>query len=335
MKFGLIGCGVISKWYVSAMEALKDAQLVAACDKDAQRVTAFCEENGGLMAYTSYEALLLSDIDTVCICTPSGLHAPLAMEALAAGKHVICEKPIGITRAQLDAIEHSCKAHNRQFCAISQLYFSDDFQKARAAVEAGRLGQLILGDISMKYFRTKEYYRSGGWRGTLAMDGGGALMNQGIHGIGLLRYLMGPVKSVTALSRTLLHEIETEDTAVAILEFQNGALGRIVATTSVQPGYPRVLSVHGTTGTIALTEGKISRWKIPGEEVLPVALGDAGAAQNPEGFSPLLHRRQIRDFIDAVAEGRSPLLGVAEGRWPVDIILAIYESSKTGKRVYL
>ena len=152
----------------------------------------------------------------------------------------------------------------------------------------------------MKYYRSEEYYREGGWHGTIAMDGGGALMNQGIHGIGLPLYLMGDPKSVSAYVRTLVHPIEVEDTAVACVEFQNGALGTIIGTTSLNPSSPRVLNVHGTKGRIQLTEGNITRWEVEGEEPFSVELEDVGTGQNPTNFSHELHQRQLLDFIEAV-----------------------------------
>jgi predicted dehydrogenase len=245
---------------------------------------------------------------------------------------VVCEKPIGIAKEQLDLIGRACK--EIKFAAISQLYFSGAFQKALAAVKSGRLGRLILGDLSMKYHRNGQYYQ--GWHGTASMDGGGALMNQGIHGISALLHLMGPVKSVTALTRTLIHSIEVEDTAVAVVEFENNALGNIIGTTSIQPASPRILSIHGTKGTIALTEDAISQWDIQGEtEIVDSEAGTVSAASDPTNFTAILHQRQLEDFIDAIECDRPPKLGYKEGRAPVDLILAMYESSRTGKTVYI
>ena len=332
MKFGIVGCGVISAYYANAIREIEGSEIAGVFDANPKRGEKFAQENGAVF-YPEYRLLLESQVDAVCICTPSGLHAQLAIEASNAGKHVVVEKPMGITEKQLDEIVAACKRNGTKLCAVSQIYFSDALQKTKACVEEVRLGKLLLGDITMKYFRSDEYYQEGGWRGTMAMDGGGALMNQGIHGVALLLYLMGQPKSVSAYARTLVHPIEVEDTAVACVEFQNGALGTITATTSITPGSPRVLNIHGTKGWIQLTDGNITRWNVEGEEFFVAAHDNAGTSENPTNFSHELHRRQLVDFIEAVQTGRNPALDENEGRKPVDLILAIYRSSQTGKPV--
>lgn len=334
VHFGVVGCGTISSVFAEAVAQLDRAELTGVFDVNADRGKKFARDCGAVY-YPTLEQLLSSDIDAVYIGTPSGLHASVAVQAAGAGKHVVLEKPMGITAEQLDAIADACVGNRVQLCAISQMAFSDAYQKLKSAVDDGRLGKVFLGDLSMKYFRSDEYYRLGGWRGTWKMDGGGALMNQGIHGVSLLLGLLGPVKSVTALTRTFAHSIEVEDTAVAILEFKSGALGNIVATTSVRPGKPRVMSIHGTKGTVVLTESTITQWDIEGEE--PPVLDNRPirtSASIPTDFSSELHRRQLDDFIDAIENGTRPRLGIQEGRMPVELILGIYRSSKTGKTVY-
>ena len=334
VHFGIVGCGTISSKYAEAISQLDRAELTGVFDINPENGTAFAQSCGAVY-YPTLEKLLRSDVDAVCICTPSGLHEPSAIQAAEAGKNVVVEKPIGITAEQLDAIACACEKNKIQLCAISQMIFSDAFQKLKKAVAEGRFGKVFFGDLSMKYFRSDEYYRSGGWRGTWTMDGGGALMNQGIHGVGLLLDLLGPVKSVTALTRTFIRPIEVEDTVVAILEFQSGALGNIVATTSVTPGKPRILSIHGTKGTAVLTESTITQWDIEGEDS-PVSENQAiqSSASNPTDFTSELHRRQLDDFIDSLENGTKPRLGINEGRMPIDLILGIYRSSQTGKTVY-
>jgi len=190
----------------------------------------------------------------------------------------------------------------------------------------------------MKFFRSQEYYDKGGWRGTWKMDGGGALMNQGIHGIDILQYVMGPIKSVSGIARTLVRNIEVEDTAVAVLEFENGALGQIVGTTSIAPGSDRVLEICGSEGTIVLTEDSVTSWECPNmaiPEELVQNNRTGSTAADPTNFSIAGHVRQLQDMVDAIREDRAPMITQHDGRKPVELILAIYESSKTGKPVIL
>lgn len=335
VRFGLVGCGVIASLYVEAIANLKNAELTAVFDTNLIKGTEFAKKCGAVY-YPALEELLASDIDVVCICTPSGLHASIAVQAADAGKNIVLEKPIGITAEQLDLIESHCNKNNVKLCAISQLYFSDAFQTLKKAVEEGRFGKVFLADLSMKYYRSEEYYKTGGWRGTWSMDGGGALMNQGIHGIGLLLELLGPIKSVTAMTRTFVHSIEVEDTAVAIVEFNSGIVGNIVATTSVKPGKPRVLSIHGTKGSATLTEATITQWNIEDEDIIELENVEvSSSASSPTNFTSELHRRQLEDFIQAIEKGTKPKLSIKEGRMPVELILGIYKSSQTGKTVFL
>ena len=334
-RFGIIGCGTISDFYARAIAELEGAELAGAFDVNPGAGKAFCEKNHTAF-YDDFGTFLASDIEVVCVCTPSGLHAQYAVAAADAGKHVVVEKPMGITEEQLDDIVRACDRNRIKLCAISQLLFSDAIQQVKAAVDGGEFGRPILADVTMKYYRSEEYYRQGGWRGTVKMDGGGALMNQGIHGVSLLQYVMGPVKSVTALAKTQVHSIEVEDTAVALLEFCNGALGYIVGTTSVTPGQPRVLNIHGERGTVSVTEDRITQWCVDGNPRPELCGGEAGqnTASNPTDFPVENHRRQLQDFVRALRDGTAPMLDQHEGRKPVDLLLAIYRSAKTKETVY-
>lgn len=210
--------------------------------------------------------------------------------------------------------------------------------KAREELDQTKSILEISGDMIMKYYRSQQYYDSSGWRGTWAMDGGGALMNQGIHGIDLLQYIMGPVKSVFAHARTLSRDIEVEDTASALLEFRNGALGIVQGTTSVYPGQPRRLEVNGDKGTITLEEDCISGWsveglKLPDDLVLMHSIMDSSSS--PSDFGLEGHIRQITDMVDAVNMDGPPFVDCHEGRKSIEIIMAMYESSRTGKLIML
>lgn len=336
--FGIIGCGTISNWHAGAISKIEGARLIGATDvgKDYREVFA---EKWNIKAYESLDEMLNDkEIDVVSICTPSGLHAPLAIQAANSGKHIITEKPMAITLKEADEMIAACEKNNVKMAVISQLRFTDAVIKLRDAVKKGMLGKLICGDIYMKFYRSQEYYDKGGWRGTWKMDGGGALMNQGIHGVDLLQYVMGDVKSVFAHTRTLARNIEVEDTASAVLEFENGALGVIQGTTSIYPGTPRRLEVNGDKGTIVLEEDSIIAWDILGQEKDPEMVFErtkSGAASNPTAFGIEGHIKQIGDMVDAIRNNKKPLVDQYEGRKPVQIITAIYESSITGKIVYL
>lgn len=337
-KFGIIGCGMISNWHAAAIARIDNAQLAGAADINEEAAEAFASKYG-VRAYKSVDSLLDDpELDVVCICTPSGLHAPLAIKAARSGKNIIIEKPMALNLEEADNVVKACHDNNVKMAVISQLRFSDAVKRLKAAVDSGKLGRLVSGDIYMKYYRSQEYYDKGGWRGTWKMDGGGALMNQGIHGVDLLQYIMGPVKSVFAFTRTLARKIEVEDTASAVIEFKNGALGVIQGTTSIYPGSPRRLDINGDKGTITLEETFISSWNIEGQEMpadIKIERANANLASDPAAISIDGHILQIADMVKAIESGHKPLVDEIEGRKPIEIIMAIYESSRTGKQVQL
>jgi UDP-N-acetyl-2-amino-2-deoxyglucuronate dehydrogenase len=335
--YGIIGCGTISKWHAEAAAATGKYNLVAVTDVRKEAAQKFAEQFH-CVAEESTEALLSrEDIEIVSICTPSGFHAIDAIKAAKAGKHVIVEKPMAITHEQINDILKACAENNVKMQVISQMRFKENVLKTKQAIESGKLGKLVLGDVSMKYFRSQEYYDTGGWRGTWKLDGGGALMNQGIHGIDTLQFLMGPIKSVYALAKTLARKIEVEDTAVAVVEYENGAIGTITGATSVYPGIPRRFEVNGTEGSIVLTEDTITLWEIKGEPKVEIEEKKRGmnSSSDPTAFGIEGHVLQFEDMADALINNREPKVNQYEGKKPVEIILAIYESEKTGKKVYL
>ena len=336
--FGMVGCGTISKWHAEAVASNKEARLVGVTDRN-QKSAERLAERYPCRVFSSYEEMLDCDeIDTVCLCVPSGLHAPLAVQAARAKKHIVVEKPMAITKQQLKDMIVACEENHVKVCVISQLRFTPSMQTVKKAIEDGVLGKIILADVYMKYYRSPEYYASGSWRGTWELDGGGALMNQGIHGIDVLQYLAGPVKSVFGITKTLARDIEVEDTANVLVEYENGAIGTIQGTTSVNPGYPRVIEISGTNGTVVLKEDVIIRWDVEGSDFpveKAIGMGEQKSFHDPAGFTTEYHRLQIADMVRAIKENRSPLIDMYEGRRPVDIVLAAYESSRTGKRVEL
>lgn len=337
--FGIVGCGVISRWHADAIGCIEGAKLVGATDLNVDSLKKFTGDYN-IKGYSTLEDMLNCDeIDAISICTPSGLHAPQAIQAANAGVNVIVEKPMAITREEVDAVIEACENNNIKFSVISQLRFSDAVSKVKRAIDNQELGKIVLCDLYMKYNRSPEYYATSNWRGTWEMDGGGALMNQGIHGIDILQYIMGPVKSIFGQVRTLSHDIEVEDTACAILEFESGALGAIEGTTSVYPGYSRRLEIHGDRGSIILEEDNIIEWKtIDGkgqEEMTGSSSTEFNSSNDPTAIGILGHTRQLEDFVNAIREDRAPLIDEFDGKKTVDIILGIYESSRTDKKIVL
>lgn len=335
-NFGIIGCGVISNWHAGVIEKLDNAKLIGVFDPNTARAAEFAEKQCCKAFATLEEMLASEEIDIVSICTPSGTHAELCIKAAKAKKHIVVEKPMAITKAQLSGIVDAVEQNHVQLTSVCQRRFSENVQKIKAAIENGQLGKLLIGDVYMKFYRSPEYYQSAGWRGTWAMDGGGALMNQGIHGIDVLLYLMGPVTSTFSFCRTLDRDIEVEDAAVAVVTYANGAIGTIEGATCVTPGYPCRIEISGTKGTIVLDGENITRWDVDGQSLA----ASSGCAKNlsfqdPTAFSLDGHKAQYEDFLKALDNQTAPAVDVYEGKRPVDVILSIYESSETGRRVVI
>lgn len=346
--FGIIGCGVIGPTHADAIlaNAEQGARLVAVYDEVPSAAQKMAERYN-VPAFSNLEEFLAQpDLDVVSICVPSGLHAKLGVAVANAGKHVIVEKPIDITMEAADSLINVCRDNKVKLAVISQHRFSPATRQLRAALEAGRLGEMVLGDAIIKWYRTQQYYDSAGWRGTYAVDGGGALMNQGIHYIDLLQWTMGPVKSIKAVTKTRAHTIEVEDLAVAILQFESGAVGTIVGSTAVYPGLPERLEITGRDGTVIIEAGQIKTWELRDErgEVgnygLPSnaskgeAKGATGAA-DPAAISGTGHAFQVADMLEAIRQNREPALNGEEARKPLEIILAIYKSAQENREVTL
>ncbi len=334
IKFAIIGCGVIAPTHAEAIAASPNAELVACADIVEDKARKFAEERG-IRWWRDYEEMLEKDdeIEAVTICTPSGMHHQVAIAAAQAGKHILCEKPLDITLKAIDDMIAAAEENNVKLGCIFQNRTYPSSRKIREAVRTGKLGKLVLGDCYQKYFRSHEYYASGEWRATWELDGGGALMNQGVHGIDLLIWIMGNVKRVNAQCRTLVRNIYVEDTAVAIVEFENRALGTIEGTTSVTPGYGMRLEISGDDGTIKYENGKIVAWDIPGEEGAEVEAetGGRGTAASPtEGLTATGHAFLVQDLCEAIIYDRDPYITGPDARRSVELIKAIYLSSRLG-----
>ena len=343
--FGLVGCGMIAAFHARAIQDLSDSKVVAVHTSNLANAQKISDQVGGCAIYTDYaEFLRHPGLHIVNICTPSGAHRDPAVSAAAAGKHVVVEKPLEISLERCDQIIAACDQAKVKLCTIFPARFSPANIALKEAIVSGKFGRLTLGDAYVKWWRTQEYYDHGGWRGTWQLDGGGAYMNQAIHNVDLLQWLMGEVDEVCGFTGTLAHErIEVEDTGVAVLRFKNGALGVMEATTSVWPGLLKKTEIHGTKGSAIVEQDDILLWKFDPEtpadqltrERFAQRVSGGGGAADPKSISYQGHFKQLEDFVDAIQNGRQPVVDGAEGRKSVEIILAIYESAQTGRRITL
>ncbi len=338
-KVGISGAGTIGRVHAEAIAGLERATVVAVAEPREDAGRAFERDFGGTW-YPDFDAMLANaDIDTVIIATPSGIHPAQVVRAAKAGKNIITEKPMAITPDGLSQMLDACEQAGVILAVIFQNRFSPDVLKVRRAIAAGLLGTPVLANGAVYWHRTDDYYKAnGGWRGTWELDGGGALMNQAIHTVDLLQWLMGGVDSIQAHTTTLTHSIETEDIASASFRFANGALGGITATTSADKDYPVRVEIVGTKGRVTLERNATTLWE--GESPLDDSLLTEEDRALTAGWEPgepfvLTHQRQLRSIFDAMAAGTQPPVPGEEARAAVDIILGIYESNRTGARVRL
>jgi UDP-N-acetyl-2-amino-2-deoxyglucuronate dehydrogenase len=340
----IVGCGMIARFHARALAEVPGTRLVALVSRKPAHAEPVMESGGVCCdVYTELAPVLARpDVHLVIITTPSGAHLEPAVAAARAGKHVVVEKPLEITLERCDRIIEACDQGGVKLCTIFPSRFGDANRALKAAVDAGRFGRLTLGETNCKWWRPQSYYDTGGWKGTKALDGGGALMNQAIHNVDLLLWMMGPATHVAGFTAMLAHErIEVEDTAVACLRFADGALGVIQATTSVHPGLPKTISIHGDRGTVVIEQDDVLRWDLTPETAEDRAVkqrfaqkvGASGGSNDPAAISHVGHARQLADFVAAIQTGRAPLVDGCEGRRAVEVILAIYASAATGRTV--
>ena len=342
--FGIVGCGMIANFHARAIQDIRGAKLVACFDTmsaSADRLAAAT----GCKAYHDLDQMLADPgVDVVTIGTPSGAHLDPAVAAARAGKHVIVEKPLEITLRRCDRIIDECRKAGVVLSTIFPSRFHGSSIELKRAVDEGRFGQLTIGDAIVKWYRTQQYYDSGAWRGTWQLDGGGALMNQAIHSVDLLSWLMGPVAEIRAQTALLAHQrIEVEDVAMATLRFANGALGIIEATTAVYPGYLKRIEIHGTTGSAVMEEEDLVKWDFAKKKARDEAIhrqmagrvSGGGGAADPAAIGHHGHTRQFQDVLKAIQRGAVPQIDGAEGRRSVEIILGVYKAAETGRAVTL
>jgi UDP-N-acetyl-2-amino-2-deoxyglucuronate dehydrogenase len=308
VRIGILGAGGISDTHVRAAHGIEGVQVVAVHGGNRDKAAALARL-AGAVPYDHLEAFLAHPMDMVAIGSPSGLHAEQAIAAVQRGLHVLVEKPLDITPARIDALIAEADRSRAKVGVFFQERLVPEIAAIKSAVDSGKIGTPVFIAGRLPWYRPPEYYGASRWRGTRALDGGGALMNQGIHTVDLLLWLFGPVAAVAGRTANRLHQIEVEDTAVATLAFENGALGSIEATTAAGPGFPRRLEVTGTEGTI-----------VHEDPPRPAAVADA---------TP--HRRVLEDFIRAIRTGGAPACDAREGRRSVALIDAIYRSARSGR----
>jgi UDP-N-acetyl-2-amino-2-deoxyglucuronate dehydrogenase len=346
LRFGLVGCGVVAPLHAEAITSLPDAYLAAVADvvpEQAEKLAARYRTR----AYSDLQVMLAREhLDVVSVCVPSGMHGEHACRAMRAGCHVIIEKPVEI---RLEAIDEMLQVQQEQgvkLAVISQHRFDPATQQVKALIDEGALGRLVLATVQVPWWRTQTYYESGDWRGTRHLDGGGVLMNQAIHSLDLLQWLVGPVRSVSAYIDTLVHRMETEDVAVAVLRFASGALGTLSATTGGYPGLAARLEFLGDRGSAVIEGDELAylhlartEQKASGAYGISARTGIRGdetsVARSPAAQSAASHALQIADMIRAIRENGTPLVDGYAARRPVEIILGIYESSRTSREVVL
>lgn len=342
--FAIVGCGLVAPFHARAIANIADARLVACVDLEAARAAQLAREFGG-EASTDYRRLLdRQDVDVIAICTPNGAHEEIALNAARAGKHLLIEKPIEVTLEKVDRIIAAAELAGVKLATVFQCRFRPAIARIKQAIEQGRFGRLLCGDIYMKWHRSEEYYRSETWRGQ-PEQGAGVLMQHASHYIDLLQWLVGPVENVVARTDNLAHPgIPIEDTALALFKYRNGAVGVVESSTAIYPGIDVRLEIHGARGS-AITEGTtLRRWQF--KDACPPEQADEqsafhyngavnAAANGAADFSYVEHQLLIEDMIAAIREDREPAVNGREGRKVLEIINAIYASAREGKIVAL
>ena len=338
MNFAIIGCGVIAETHAKALTRLKPegCVLYACCDVVPEKADAYAERHHISKIYYD-DASVLADpkVDVVCVCVPSGTHGEVCIAAARAGKHIVCEKPLEITPERAIEIARVARECGVKMQSIHQRRVMPAAIAARKAIREGRLGRMCLAEAQLKYYRDQAYYNSAGWRGTWDQDGGGALMNQGVHGVDLILWMLGgEIDTVYGRAETLSRKIAVEDTAAAVLQMKDRSLCVIEGATTAYPGYSTTFALHGEKGTIIFNDEGVLEWNFINPSDAPprpdagIAVG--GAKSNVD-ITIDGHVALLRDLAEAVHENREPVLPPEDAVLAVKVICSIYESSRTGK----
>jgi UDP-N-acetyl-2-amino-2-deoxyglucuronate dehydrogenase len=336
IHLGLIGGGNITETHARAARAVPGVEISAIYGTNAEKVARLCREHGGTACQDLDAFLKHRPMDMVIVGSPSGLHAEQGIAAARRGMHVLTEKPIEISTARADALIEAAKHAGVQLGVIFQDRMKPHIRQLKSWIEQGLLGRILFVDARVKWYRPPEYYANSHWRGTLALDGGGALINQAVHTIDLLLWLLGDVVRVQARTATLLHKIEAEDTAVATIEFASGALGIFHATTAAYPGYPRRVEISGTEGSVILEHDRIIAADLRNAPtgVSESYVPDQNKSSSSAAVSDIRgHQGVLEDFIAAIQNKQTCACDGVEGRRSIALIESIYHAAKTPERV--
>jgi UDP-N-acetyl-2-amino-2-deoxyglucuronate dehydrogenase len=335
VRIAILGSGLIGAIHAAAIADVPNAKLTVVIDSFEERAKQLAAEYGAVAETDLARALERDDIDAVHICTPSGTHAKLGTMVAEAGKHVLVEKPLDITLAAGRRLVEAGESHGVKVAVVFQKRFTESAQRVHEAAQGGRLGKLIECDASIKWYREPKYYSDSPWHGTWAMDGGGALINQGVHMVDLLKWVAGPVRTVVARRRTALHKIEVEDLIDAIVEFDNGALGVIQASTALYPGFPERLSIHGSKGSAIIEGSDLVQWDVQGEPQVARAFGLPTGASDPGAIGHRYHVPVIADFVDSILQNRPPMVTGRDALDTLELVMAVYKSAQERKEATL
>lgn len=342
-RFGIIGSGVISEYHAQAIEAQPDGEIVAVADIVSENAERFAAKHHCEAMNDWQKMINREDIDAVCVCTPTGLHAQQSIAAAKAGKHILVEKTMAIKLKDATEMIQVAKDNGVKLGVIYQKRTEEAPNRIKKAIEDGVFGKMIFGDASIKYWRNQAYYDSAAWRGTWEHEGGGSSITQGSHGIDLILYMMGDVEKIYAKYDTVAHKnIEVEDISIAVLTYKNGAYGRLQTASATNPGQGNVFDINGTLGTAILVEDKITSWAVSdskdtlAKETISEVKGEAGtAASSATKFPVEGHIIQVRNLISSVRTGEQLICSGEEGRRSLQLITALYESARRGEEVYV
>ena len=332
--FGVIGTGNIAKFHAHCIDKIPNAKLLGVLSKTESRARQVAKDFNAPVFWEIEKLLSQSEIDIVCVCNESVLHGPTISKIAKAGKNVLCEKPLETSVKKIDEIADRVKSSGIQLGCVFQNRENPEYKKLKNYLISGSLGKILLCQTSINWYRPPSYYKDS-WRGTLSMDGGAALINQGIHTIDLTLDLMGEVDQLSGFMDTLHHQIEGEDVAVAALKFKSGALGTLSAGTALFPGEPESISIYGTLGNIVFSGGKIISSTVESiQQALYAKVDDPGSgASDPMAISDQFHIAAIEDFMDAIQHHRAPTVNIDQAKKSVALINAIYKSK--GNKVSL
>ena len=332
--FGVIGTGNIAKFHAQCIDKIPNAKLLGVLSKTESRALDIAVNFRAPVFWEIEKLLSHPEIDVICVCNESGLHGATIAKIAKAGKHILCEKPLETTVEKIDRIAEVVKSTGIQLACVFQNRENPEYKKLKTFVESGSLGKILLCQTSINWYRPPTYYE-GSWRGTKALDGGAALINQGIHTIDLMLDLMGEVALVSGLVDTLHHQIEGEDVAVAALKFKSGALGTLSGGTALFPGEPESITIYGTLGNVVFRGGKIVSSTVSSiHKALTASDEDPGSgASDPMAITDQFHITAIEDFMDAIRHDRVPKVNIDEAKKSVALINAIYQSKGNGVKL--